>query len=268
MFVYWVFLLFLFGLIIGSFLNVVVHRMVYGESPFEGRSRCPHCKKTISWKHNIPLLSFFVLKGHCAYCKKVISWQYPVVELLTGLLFVWWYVVGWGFFLLANTPFEFIQPIFWLGVGILLLLVFVFDAWYGVIPNGVNLLLLVWVFLYRFSLSWAGIMQSADLVMGMMTGVMLTVFFYGLYLVTKRKGFGLGDVKLAPSLGLLLGVKGTLVGGFFAFVIGAIFGLILMALGKKRFGQTLPFGPFLVIGTLISLLWSGEIWGWYMNMLR
>ena len=146
MFLYWVLLFFVLGMVIGSFLNVVVYRTIYGESPMKGRSRCPYCKKEISWKHNIPLLSFLFLKGSCAYCGKKISWQYPVVEVLTGMLFVWWYLVGSGFFLLVNTPFELVQPYFWLMVGILLVLVFVFDAWYGVIPNGVNMVLFGLVF--------------------------------------------------------------------------------------------------------------------------
>lgn len=268
MFAYWIALLFSLGMALGSFLNVVVYRTIYGESPMEGRSKCPHCKKAISWKHNIPLISFLVLGGKCAYCKKKISWQYPVVEVLTGMLFVWWYLVGNGFFMLVNSPFEIVQPYFWLMVGILLLLVVVFDAWYGVIPNGVNLLLFVLVVTYRLALSISGIMRWEDFAMAIVAGVALTAFFYGLYLFTKKRGFGFGDVKLAPSLGLLLGVRGTIVGTMLAFMTGAVVAVVMLAVGRKKFGQTIPFGPFLVLGTVMSLLWHGAIWEWYFGFLR
>ena len=178
MFWYWVFWLFIFGLVIGSFLNVVVYRTIYGESPLRGRSVCPNCKKQISWKHNIPLLSFFLLRGKCAYCKKRISWQYPVVEGLTALLFVWWYVVGKGFFLLVNTPLDLVQPYFWLVVGVLLLLVLVFDLWHGVIPNAVNLLLLVLVLGYRVLLVVMGIMRLEDFWLSVMAGTGVGLFFF------------------------------------------------------------------------------------------
>jgi len=94
--------IFLFGLAIGSFLNVVIYRTLHGESPFSGRSRCPKCKRTIRAIDNIPLLSFFLLGGRCRWCKAKISWRYPVIELLTGVLFLWWFLAGSFFFRLSR----------------------------------------------------------------------------------------------------------------------------------------------------------------------
>lgn len=91
-------LVLLLGLAIGSFLNVVVYRVLHGDSPFRGRSQCTKCKKQISWYDNIPLVSYFLLAGKCRNCGKRISWRYPVLELMTGALFVWWYGVGRFFF--------------------------------------------------------------------------------------------------------------------------------------------------------------------------
>lgn len=259
--------IFILGLVFGSFLNVVIYRTTHGTSPLAGRSQCPKCKKTISWKHNIPLISFFILHGRCANCKTKISWQYPVVELLTGLLFVWWFFIGRSFFLLVDQPWTLLQPAFWLAVGMILLVIFVADWRFGLIPDSANLALFVLALGYRLSLVSFGLMESPDLVRAIICGLALMAFFYGLWFFTRGRGFGFGDVKLAPALGLLLGWPKTLVAVFLAFIIGAIVAVVLMALGKKKLGQTIPFGPFLVIGTLAALVWGGMLWGWYFGQL-
>lgn len=261
------FLVFVVGLIGGSFLNVVIYRTTHGTSPLSGRSKCPKCKKTISWKHNIPLLSFFWLRGRCANCKTKISWQYPVVELLTGALFVWWWVIGRSFFSLIGQPWIYLQPVFWLIVGMLLLVVFVADWRFGLIPDSVNFSLFVLALSYRLGLTSFGLMESVDVVRAIICGLVLTAFFYGLWFFTNGRGFGFGDVKLAPALGLLLGWPKTLVGMFLAFVIGAGVAVVLILAGKKKLGQTIPFGPFLVLGTVMALIWGGKLWGWYWGFL-
>jgi len=105
------------------------------------------------------------------------------------------------------------------------------------------------------------------LVNAIICGLVLMAFFYGLWFFTRGRGFGFGDVKLAPSLGLLLGWPKTTVAVFLAFVIGAVVAVILIALGKKKLGQTIPFGPFLVLGTFAALLFGGRLWGWYFGQL-
>lgn len=261
------FFVFLFGIVFGSFLNVVIYRMTHGSSPFKGRSICPKCKRKISWQHNIPLLSFFLLRGRCANCGKKISWQYPVVEFITGALFVWWFLIGRSFFHLSGGYLEILQPAFWLVVGMALLVVFFADLWFGVIPDAVNIFLLVLALAYRVVLVLLDQMQNADLSRSFLSGLMLFGFFYFLYWVTKKKGFGLGDVKLAPAMGLLLGWPRTLVAVLAAFFTGAIIGLFLLATGKKKLGQTVPFGPFLILGTVVALVWGEALWRWYMRLL-
>lgn len=259
---------FLLGLVFGSFLNVVIYRTTQGMSPLSGRSVCPKCKKIISWKHNIPLISFFILGGRCANCKTKISWQYPVVEFMTGIMFVWWFLVGRSFFLLFGQPWNYVQPVFWLIVGMLLLVVFITDLRFGLIPDQVSLPLFILASGYRLGLVTSHQMQMTDLVNAVISGLVLMLFFYCLWYFTKGRGFGYGDVKLAPSLGLLLGWPRTLVGIFIAFCLGAVVAVFLLVLGKKKFGQTIPFGPFLVSGTVASLLWGQQLWGWYWSLLQ
>ncbi len=258
---------FIFGLIWGSFLNVVIYRTTHGTSPLSGRSQCPKCKKVISWKNNIPLISFFLLHGRCVNCKTRISWRYPVVEFMTGILFVWWYLISQSFFSLAGSPFSILQPVFWLLVGMLLLVVFFADLFFGLIPDSANLLLFSLSFFYRLGLVSFGHMQTADLFRAVGAAIVLTVFFYSLWFFTKGRGFGFGDVKLAPSLALLLGWPRVSVGIFSAFVIGAVLGLTLILFGKRRFGQTIPFGPFLIVGVLVGLLFGNSLWGWYWGLI-
>lgn len=261
-------IVFILGLAVGSFLNVVIYRSVKGESPFVGRSACDNCGTKIDWRYNIPLLSYFWLHGRCKKCKKKISFQYPVVEFLVGALFVWWLMIGRSFFLLAAQPFDLWQPAFWLMVGIGLLAVVIFDMVYGIIPDGLNIFLFVWALIYRLALTYFGLMRPLDLGLALICGGVLALFFAALYFGTRGNGFGFGDVKLAPALGLLLGWPKTLVGVMCAFFIGALVAVFLLLGGKKKFGQTIPFGPFLVLGTVIALLWGNPLWGWYMGMLR
>ena len=262
-------LVFLMGLLWGSFLGVVVYRTIKKDSsPLSGRSKCDKCSKALSWWQNIPLFSFLLLKGKCFYCKKSIDWSYPLTELITGVLFLWWFVVGRSFFILAGSPWSILQPVFWLVVGMALLVVFLTDLKYGIISDGTNLFLFSWVLFYRLLLVGNGEMMMVDFGKAVVSAIVLTGFFWSLWWFTKGKGFGFGDVKFAPSIGLLLGWPKTLVGTMSSFVIGSVVGVLLILLGKKKFGQTIPFGPFLVVGIVVALLWGGPLWNWYLGMLQ
>lgn len=263
--------IFVMGLVWGSFLNVVIFRMSHGTSPLSGRSICPKCKHQLAWFYNVPLLSFVCLRGRCAYCHKKISLRYPLIEALTGVMFVWWFLVGFNFFRLVGSPWSFIQPVFWLAVGMVLLSIFMTDLLYMVIPFSLNLLLFSLALFYRIGLMGFGIMQKNDFVNALLSGTGLCLLFVLLQYATKKikkvDGFGLGDIFLAPSLGLLLGWPKILPGVFFSFALGAVAGLFLLFIGKKKLGQYLPFGPFLIIGTVIALVWGARIWSWYTGML-
>jgi len=264
--------LFVMGLVWGSFLNVVIWRMSHGSSPLSGRSICPKCKHVISWYMNIPVLSYIFLGGRCAFCHKKISIRYPLIELMTGIFFVWWFVVGFNFFKLVGSPWSFIQPVFWLVTGLVMFAILVIDLLYMVIPFALNLTLFSLALAYRIGLTSFGIMNSADLWRSIASGAGVCLLFLSLQWATKKvkkvDGFGLGDIYLAPSLGLLLGWPKILPGMFTAFVLGSVVGMVLIGMKKKRMSQYLPFGPFLILGTAIGLFWGASIWSWYMGLLR
>ena len=259
------------GLVWGSFLNVVIYRMSHGTSPLSGRSICPKCKHVIFWYMNIPLLSFIFLRGLCAFCHKKISIQYPLIEFLTGVFFVWWFVVGFNFFKLVGSPWSFIQPVFWLATGLTMFAILVIDLLYMVIPFGLNLTLFTLALAYRVGLTGFGIMNSSDFFRSLATGAGVCLIFLLIQLITRRvkkvDGFGLGDIYLVPSLGLLLGWPRIIPGMFMSFVLGSMVGMVLILMKKKKLSQYLPFGPFLIIGTILSLLWGGAIWEWYLGLL-
>lgn len=256
-------LLFVLGLAVGSFLNVLIYRTVKGESWVVGRSYCDHCRKKIAWYDNIPLFSFLWLKGRSRCCGRKIPLSYPIVELMTGSLFVWWYVVGSFFFQLTQTPFQMLQPLFWLLVGILLLVIFFADLLHMVIPDLAVGVLLAATLLYRFYLVFAGIMQWRDFWLMLLGMAAAIVIIGGLWLITKGKGMGFGDVKYVIPMAWLLGWPNILVGLFLAFILGGIVAGLLLLLGQKKIGQKIAFGPFLVMATVLSLIWGDVIFSWY-----
>jgi prepilin signal peptidase PulO-like enzyme (type II secretory pathway) len=259
--------LFMMGAAVGSFLNVVVHRSINGEDWVWTRSRCDNCKKQIKWFDNIPLFSYLVLRGKCRFCKQQIALSHPVMELLTALLFVWWYWGGFLFFQLSHSPFTVLQPLFWLSVGLILLAILLADSIYMIIPDFLVGLLLSAVVLYRVVLVGAGIMQTQDLLRSFLGVLIGVAIIGGLWLLTKGKGMGFGDVKLIVPLALLLGWPQVLVGIFLSFVLGAVFGLGLIISKRKKFGQVIPFGPFMIGATFISLIWGDYLFNWYMSLL-
>lgn len=263
--------LFVMGLVWGSFLNVVIFRMSHGKSIAEGRSICPKCKHVLSWRYNIPLFSYAFLGGRCAYCHKKISIQYPLIEFLTGVFFVWWFVVGFNFFKLVGNPWSFVQPLFWLVVGLVLLAIFMTDLLYMVIPFSLNLLLFSLSLMYRVGLTGFGMMQPGDFFRALASGFGVCLLFLLVQVITKKvrgvDGFGLGDIFLVPSLGILLGWPKIVPAMFMSFMIGSVLGILLIMFGKKKLGEYLPFGPFLIAGTILSLVWGGQIWSWYMSLL-
>lgn len=260
-------LVFLVGLAVGSFVNVVIYRTLEGISYTRGRSFCDECKRQLSWYENIPLVSFLLLGGRCRTCKKRINWTYPVVELATGLLFLWWATLGFAFFSLSQFPLSLLQPIFWLAVGLLLTVVFFADLWHGIIPDFAVGLLFLLTLGYRLLLLGLGVMRGIDLLIAVVAALVTAVFFGGIYRLTRSRGIGFGDVKLAPALVFLLGYPRGVVALFLSFVAGGVIGLGLLLLGRKKRRETLPFGPFLVVGTVVGLVFGEALWTWYWTML-
>jgi leader peptidase (prepilin peptidase)/N-methyltransferase len=179
---------------------------------------------------------------------------HPIVEGLFGSLFVWWLIVGFVFFQLATAPWTIIQPLFWLGIGILLLIIAVADALYGVILMPFIYLSSVWVYGYRLALSMSGTYQWNDMGVTLISGILSFGFLQLLRLITKGRGMGDGDPYLAFVTGSLLSGIGAFWGMLLAFILGSLWGVGLMLIGAKKFNQSIPFGPFLVAGAALALL--------------
>lgn len=244
------FFLFILGLVIGSFLNVLIDRLPKDQSIF-GRSYCDHCHKQLEERDLIPLVSYFLLKGKCRNCGKKISAFYPLVEILTAATFVL-------VFLYAPTN-EIIGRLLYIGFFSALIVVFFSDLKYQVIPDEILIALLAFsasIFLFEGkSLYFMGL-RILDGV-----GVMLPILI--IFFLTKRKGIGLADAKLALILGFFLGFWGGLASLYLAFVAGAIYGLSLILLKKKKWKSKIAFGPFLALGGAIVIFWPSVIFNFF-----
>ena len=257
-------LLFILGAAVGSFVNVVISRSLTNEQWVKGRSYCDHCKKPLKWFDLFPLLSYLALGGKSRCCHKSLSISHPVVEFLTGTLFVWWFWGGSLFFQLTKAPFQIIQPAFWVIVGLLLLIIFFIDLWYMLIPDWAVGGLFALTLLYRLALTITGVMQKDDLLYTFIASLVIGLFFLFLW---KIKGMGLGDVKYVIPMTLLLGWPLITVGLFLSFILGAVVGVAAVLSKKKTLKQAIPFGPFLVIGTVLALVIGDQLIGWYLGLL-
>ncbi len=239
--------IFIFGLIVGSFLNSVVFRLEQSQSFLLGRSFCPHCKHQLSWLDLIPIFGFLILKGKCRYCQQKISWQYPLVELATGLIFL-------AIFNYQFTIFNFIIACFFI-------IIFIYDLKHYIIPDRVVFpaigAALVFDFLKSDILGISNFLLSA---------VGAAAFFAAIVLISKGKGMGIGDIKLAFLMGLFLGWPNIAVALFSAVFLGAIIGIGLIIFGKKTLKSEVPFGPFLVFGTFLALFLGEKIINFYLNL--
>jgi prepilin signal peptidase PulO-like enzyme (type II secretory pathway) len=260
------FLVFIFGLCIGSFLNCVIYRLESKKS-LKGRSFCPHCKHNLGWQDLIPVFSFLFLKGKCRYCKKSISWQYPLVEIATGLIFL--IIFNFQFSTFNEfSIFQFINLLFLFYVASVLIVIFVYDLKYYLIPDKILFPAIAITFIYRFldfgnlnlfRISDFGFRISAIFSNFLFAAFIASGFFLVIFLISAGRWLGFGDVKLAVLMGLLLGLPNVLVALFLAFFFGAIIGVGLIVLNKKNLKSEVPFGPFLITGTFIALFWGSQM---------
>lgn len=271
------FSVFFLGLTIGSFINSIIYRLNTGEDFIIKRSHCPHCGHILNWNDLVPILSFILLRGKCRYCQKPISWQYPLVELTTGLLFV----LTTNFFFPVYSPVRspsitlgteeggLLFVIYYLIIISFLIITFVYDLKHYLIPDEVVYPAIVLSFLadifmalnkYHFS-DFLGVFKL--ITNGWLAAFLAAGFFMAIILFSHGKWMGLGDVKLAVFMGLVLGFPKILLALLLAFSFGAIIGIGLIALGKKHLKSEIPFGPFLVTGTLIAIFWGEQLLHWY-----
>jgi leader peptidase (prepilin peptidase)/N-methyltransferase len=247
---------FIFGLIVGSFLNCVIYRLGEKKSFLNGRSFCPECFHILSWKDLIPIFSFLILKGKCRYCRKKISLQYPLVEFFTGILFLA------TFYYLRNQLFS-LQGIFTLfyywTVFSSLIVIFVYDLKNYLIEEKIVYfsILICLIFNLLFSIS--------EIKNKILSLLFVALFFLLIVLISKEKWMGMGDAKLGALMGIFLGWPKIIPALFFSFFVGAIFGIFLIILKKKSLKSEIPFGPFLVSGTIFSLFLGEKIINWYLK---
>lgn len=225
-------LVFLLGLSVGSFLNVLIDRLANGESIWLGRSHCDWCKKPLRWYELIPVLSFIIQRGRCRRCHKKISLQYPLVELAAGTIFV---TQPWASWIILSA----------------LLVIFVADLKYMIIPDSMIVVGLLGVVTRG---NWLAALVAA-------------IFFLILFLLTRGKGMGFGDVKLAFLLGFWLGFPHVVIALYLAFLTGAVTGVTLILTGKKGLKSKIAFGPFLVLGAVLTYLYSSWILAWWEGIL-
>ena len=235
------------GLVIGSFLNVVIFRMDELKTILNSRSHCPHCKQILQWYDLIPFISFVLLRAKCRYCGKSISWQYPLVEIGTGLTFLLLYL-SFGLSLAA---------IFYMIVFSILVVVFVYDLKTELTPE-----IFVWIALVLTFLgsSYFGNLGFMNMIYGgLIGGGSLALLVY----VSKEKWMGAGDIKIGIIQGLLVGLHLVVFGLFLAFLLGSIAGLIYIKISKKTIKDSLPFAPFLILASFLTLLFGDIITSWY-----
>ena len=248
--------LFILGTAIGSFINVVVDRLAKAESIL-GRSYCDYCHKKLSPYELVPILSFLFLKGKCSHCHHPIDRIYPLVEFVTGVMFVvsWIYLPIGGVMKEVSLTLILIKIVY-LAIISLLIAIFFVDLKYQIIPDELqsNLILVTLILFILTKVTVLGLIGH------IIAAIVVMLPILSLFLITKERGMGFGDVKLGVNIGFLLGFKAGLLSLYLAFVIGAIVSIFLLILRRKGLKSKVPFGPFLIIGILIMMFFPAQIY--------
>lgn len=248
------------GLVVGSFLNVLIFRIHAGKQFTQGRSECPHCHKVLHWYELIPVLSWLVQRGRCRGCGKPISVQYPLVELLTSLAFI--------LTLFTVLPYSLVTwaiYVAWIYVICSLIVLAVYDIRWYLLPDKL-LIPLIPAALLILGLHIAAGAPISTLWGPLEAAVLFGGGFYALAAVSGGRWMGGGDIKLAFVMGLLLGLQKTSVAMFIAFVAASVVGLLLISLKIKKRSDHIPFGPFLIGGTVIAFWYGTQIIDWYLHL--
>ncbi len=238
------FFAFVFGAVIGSFLNVIILRYNTGESVVKTGSRCFSCGQGLKWFELIPILSFLMQKGKCRNCKSKISWQYPLVELTTGVVFLLIFHV---------THYALLVMGYWLLIACLLIIIAVYDIRHQIIPN-----LFVYLFVCLTFLNLFRISNFEFRIYDFFTGLGFFAVFGLIWLLSKGTWMGLGDAKLVLGIGWLLGLNRGITALLFSFWAGALAGILLLLLFREKYNikSRISFGPFLVFGTFAAMFFK------------
>lgn len=241
--------LFFLGLVVGSFLNVLIDRLATDESVVYPPSHCDFCKKKLLWYDLVPVFSFLALQGRCRFCHSPISWQYPIVEFITGSVFAATPLFLQQNFQLPITDFRILITFaVYLFFTSSLIVIFFTDLKYGIIPNTIVYSGIVVSLLHHLITNYQVLITNYFL-----SALGAFLFFLVIYLLTKGRGMGFGDVKLSFLLGLFFGYPNIVFVLYIAFLTGAIFSIILIITRKKKLKETIVFGPFLVLASFLVL---------------
>lgn len=286
------------GLLFGSLIKCLADRSTTKESFFT-RSHCDRCNHPLHIIDLIPILSYFLTHGKCRYCHKKITPTLYIYELLTAGIFATLFYLYLPPTIFTSFDLFVVSPLLDLGLKIFAVTVFMIclitDIQTGLIPNRITYPAVVIALIYQiiatiskigllyFSLSQSVLgkflmppksdyfyrhayLIAQPLGEGLIAGTCLGLFFLALIILTRGKGMGGGDLKLSIFLGLALGLLPSLSAMMIAFILGSIFGVTLILIGKKSFGQTIPFGPFISIGGILTILWGSQIVDWYLQI--
>lgn len=242
--------LFILGCVIGSFLNVCIYRIPKGESVVYPPSHCTNCNTKIRWYDLVPILSWGMLKGKCRGCKEKISIRYPIVEFFTGLTFL---LVFLKYGLSLDTLKFIILSLFLILIGLIdydTTDVYTFTTWSGIIIGG------IFVVISYFYLG-----QASTYIYGaLLGGGVITI------IILLTGGMGWGDAEICALSGVFLGFSNTIFMLFSSFIFGGIIGGILILTGKKGRKEVIPFGPFIALATIFTILYGTNILNWYISM--
>ena len=237
----------LYGIVIGSFVNVLILRLPIHESITLKRSHCMNCGHTLAWYELFPLFSYLFLRGKCRHCKAHISVQYPIVEAVNGVLYVILFLVK------GITVDTFLYCL----CASALLALSVIDWRTQTIPLGFN----IFIFILGLVRLITDISNWSQYVIGLFA---VSGFLLLLWLITKGRGIGDGDIKLMAATGLLLGWQLNIVAFLLGCIIGSVVHLVIMAV--KKAGRVLAFGPYLSMGVYIAMIWGEQLVSWYLRI--
>ncbi len=288
---------FILGTALGSFTKELPDRSLIKQG-INGRSYCPKCKQVLYWYDLLPVLSYLFLKGRCRYCQGKIGKEYLFVELLMGVLIAFIFYQAPYYNLFSNDYFKILlfvsDLVFKIFFVIVLISVALTDLKKMIIPDKIILpaivisviyfiinlaikVIYVYIVLNQTLIGKALIsstnylqrhiiMLTEPFLYSILAGIVIGAFFLSLIIITKGKGMGGGDVKLGAFLGLGLGLPYSLVALMLSFISGSIVGLFFIFTGRKKIGQHIPFGPYLVLGSIVALFWGDRIIEWYLHL--
>ena len=248
-----VIIIFIFGLVVGSFSNVCIYRIPKNESIVFPASHCTSCQTPIKAMDNIPVLSYFLLKGKCRNCGENISIRYPIVEFLTGAVYIL-------IFLIYGRS---LQTLVYIILSSALIIISFIDLDEQIIPDEISLSGIVLGFLISFFVPYISYFNS---LLGILTGggIIFLIALAGLA-IFKKEAMGGGDVKLAAMIGAFIGWRYIILSLFIGFFIGAVTGILLILSKVKNKDDIIPFGPFIVLGSILTILWGKNLLSWYLG---